>query len=99
MTGAWFFHRDSAQELGAPAWYGPVMTLAVFGCSMVLVACFVAWVPGRRMWFTALGAGTLYGYLLHGFVAQGSKFWGWYTPAGSMGRSARSPSHSAPVPS
>ncbi|WP_405670374.1 acyltransferase family protein [Streptomyces sp. NBC_01530] len=80
MTGAWFFHRDSALELGAPAWYGPVMTLAVFGCSMLLVACFLAWVPGRRMWFTALGAGTLYGYLLHGFVAQGSKFWGWYTP-------------------
>ena len=81
MTGAWFFHRDSAQELGAPAWYGPVMTLATFGCSMVLVACFLAWVPGRRLWFTALGAGTLYGYLLHGFIAQGSKFWGWYSPA------------------
>ncbi|WP_406441144.1 acyltransferase family protein [Streptomyces sp. NBC_01613] len=80
MTGAWFFHRDSAEELGAPAWYGPVMTLAAFGCSVILVACFLAWVPGRRMWFTALGTGTLYGYLLHGFVAQGSKSWGWYTP-------------------
>ncbi|UOB14725.1 acyltransferase family protein [Streptomyces sp. HP-A2021] len=81
MTGAWFYHRDSAGELGAPAWYGPVMTLATFGCSLVLVACFLAWVPGRRAWFTVLGAGTLYGYLLHGFVAQGSKFWGWYEPA------------------
>jgi fucose 4-O-acetylase-like acetyltransferase len=81
MTGAWFYHRDSAQELGAPAWYGPLMTLAGFGCSMVLVACFLAWVPGRRLWFTALGASTLYGYLLHGFLAQGSKFWGWYDPA------------------
>jgi fucose 4-O-acetylase-like acetyltransferase len=81
MTGAWFFHRDSAQELGAPAWYGPLMTLAGFGCSVVLVACFLSWVPGRRLWFTALGAGTLYGYLLHGFLAQGSRFWGWYEPA------------------
>ncbi|MDQ1021621.1 acyltransferase family protein [Streptomyces afghaniensis] len=81
MTGAWFYHRDSAGELGAPAWYGPVMTLVTFGCSLVLVACFLAWVPGRRAWFTVLGAGTLYGYLLHGFVAQGSKFWGWYEPA------------------
>jgi len=80
MTGAWFFHRDSAPELGAPTWYGPLMTLAVFGCSTVLVVCFLSWVPGRRMWFTALGAGTLYGYLLHGFVAQGSRFWGWYAP-------------------
>ncbi|MGW4906345.1 acyltransferase family protein [Streptomyces sp. NPDC004270] len=77
----WFFHRDSAEQLGVPAWYGPVMTLATFGCSLVLVACFLAWVPGRRTWFTALGAGTLYGYLLHGFVAQSAKPAHWYDPA------------------
>ncbi|MZD05561.1 acyltransferase family protein, partial [Streptomyces sp. SID5785] len=78
MTSAWFYHRDSAQELGAPWWAGVVMTLALFGCSIVLTACFFAWVPGRRMWFTVLGAGTLYGYLLHGFLAKGSRFWGWF---------------------
>ncbi|MEU1788322.1 acyltransferase family protein [Streptomyces sparsogenes] len=78
MNSAWFYRRDSVQELAAPPWTGPVMTLAMFGCSMVLVACFFAWVPRRRMWFTALGAGTLYGYLLHGFLAKGSRFWGWY---------------------
>ncbi|GAA2257272.1 membrane protein [Streptomyces ruber] len=78
MNSAWFYHRDSAQELGAPWWAGIVMTLALFGCSMVLTACFFAWVPGRRTWFTALGAGTLYGYLLHGFLVQGSRFWDWY---------------------
>ncbi|ARX83312.1 MULTISPECIES: acyltransferase family protein [Streptomyces] len=78
MNAAWFYRRDSAQELAAPGWAGPVMTLAMFGCSLVLVACFFAWVPGRRLWFTALGAGTLYGYLLHGFLAKGSRFWDWY---------------------
>ncbi|MCZ4510790.1 acyltransferase family protein [Streptomyces sp. ActVer] len=78
MNSAWFYHRDSAQELGAPWWAGVVMTLAMFGCSMVLTSCFLAWVPRRRMWFTVLGAGTLYGYLLHGFLAKGSRFWGWY---------------------
>ncbi|WP_320773236.1 acyltransferase family protein [Streptomyces sp. CRN 30] len=78
MDTAWLYHRDSAQELGAPWWAGVVMTLALFGCSMVLTACFFAWVPGRRTWFTALGAGTLYGYLLHGFLIKGSRFWGWY---------------------
>jgi fucose 4-O-acetylase-like acetyltransferase len=81
MTAAWFLHDDSAGELGAPAWYGPVMTLVLLGSSLLLVACFLAWVPRRRTWFTALGAGTLYGYLLHGFVAQGAKSWGWYGPA------------------
>ncbi|WP_225987000.1 acyltransferase family protein [Streptomyces spectabilis] len=78
MNAAWFYRRDSAQELAAPAWTGAVMTLAMFGCSLLLVACFFAWVPGRRLWFTALGAGTLYGYLLHGFLAKGSRFWDWY---------------------
>ncbi|MEV0223045.1 acyltransferase family protein [Streptomyces sp. NPDC050704] len=78
MTSAWFYHRDSAQELGTPWWAGVVMTLALFGCSLVLTACFLSWVPRRKMWFTVLGAGTLYGYLLHGFLAKGSRFWGWY---------------------
>jgi fucose 4-O-acetylase-like acetyltransferase len=78
MTSAWFYHRDSAQELGVPWWAGAVMTLALFGCSLVLTACFLSWVPRRKMWFTVLGAGTLYGYLLHGFLAKGARFWGWY---------------------
>ncbi|KNE84031.1 MULTISPECIES: acyltransferase family protein [Streptomyces] len=78
MATSWFYHRDSVQELTAPWWTGLVMTPALFGCSMVLVACFYAWVPRREMWFTALGAGTLYGYLLHGFLAKGSRFWDWY---------------------
>ena len=91
MNAEWFYHRDSAQEMGAPWWVGVIMTFALFGCSMVLTACFLAWVPGRHMWFTALGAGTLYGYLLHGFFAKGSRFGDWYdadwtqTPPGAIG--------------
>jgi hypothetical protein len=59
----------------------------------VLVAMGHAWEPlrdGSRT-VTALynfvyafhmpaSAGTLYGYLLHGFVAQGAKYGGWYSP-------------------
>jgi fucose 4-O-acetylase-like acetyltransferase len=78
MNADWLFHRDAAQQLGAPWWVGVVMTLATFGCSIVLTACFFAWVPGRRMWFTTLGAGTLFGYLLHGFVVKAADFYGWY---------------------
>ncbi|CAM5457488.1 acyltransferase family protein [Streptomyces hirsutus] len=90
MNYAWFFHNSSAEDLAAPAWYGPVMTLAVFGCSTVLVAAFVALVPRRRTWFTALGAGTLYGYLLHGFFIQAANHWHWshndwfHTPLGTI---------------
>jgi len=81
MNTSWFYHRDAVQELAAPWWSGPVMVLALFGCSMLLTACFFAWVPGRRMWFTALGAGTLYGYLLHGFLIKGADFAGWFDQA------------------
>ncbi|GGZ71631.1 acyltransferase family protein [Streptomyces echinoruber] len=81
MNTAWFYHRDSAQELGAPWWTGPVMTLALFGCSLVLTACFFSWVPRRRMWFTSLGAGTLYGYLLHGFLVKAGEYRGWFDHA------------------
>ncbi|MFP3991343.1 acyltransferase family protein [Streptomyces sp. E11-3] len=90
MNVEWFYHRDSAQELAAPWWNGVLMTLGMFACSMLLVACFLAWVPRRHMWFTVLGAGTLYGYLLHGFLAKGSRFWDWYeldflhTPLGAI---------------
>ncbi|MEU7225923.1 acyltransferase family protein [Streptomyces chrestomyceticus] len=78
MTSAWFYHRESAQDLGAPWWAGAVMTLAMFGCSLVLTGCFLAWVPVRRTWFTVLGAGTLYGYLLHGFLTKGARSRGWF---------------------
>ena len=90
MDYAWFFHRDAAEHFGVPSWYGPLMTLALFGCSLVLVACFLSWVPGRRMWFTTLGAGTLYGYLLHGFVVQAGNHVDWaarrwpHTPLGEI---------------
>ena len=78
MNCDWLFHRDSAQELGAPWWVGIVMSLALFGCSLVLTACFFAWVPRRRTWFTSLGAYTLYGYLLHGFVVKAAEYFDWY---------------------
>ncbi|MEU3410559.1 acyltransferase family protein [Streptomyces sp. NPDC006658] len=78
MNTGWFYHRDSAQELGAPWWCGPVMTLAMMGCSLLLTSCFFAWVPRRTTWFTTLGAGTLYGYLLHGFLVKLGDYRGWF---------------------
>ncbi|MDX6348148.1 MAG: hypothetical protein QOF84_2938 [Streptomyces sp.] len=78
MQPEWLYRRESAQQLGWPWWVGPVMTATLFACSLLLTACFFAWVPRRRMWFTTLGAGTLYGYLLHGFVVKIADFQGWF---------------------
>lgn len=78
MSKGWFLHDKAAQDLGAPAWVGGVMTLAVFGCGLVLTAAFLALVPRRAMWFTSLGAGTLYAYLLHIYPIKISREFEWY---------------------
>ncbi|ORT61769.1 acyltransferase family protein [Streptomyces sp. CB03238] len=72
---SWFYRSTSAEELDAPWWAGPVMTVSLFGCALVLTAAFLAWVPRRRTWFTVLGAGTICGYLLHGFLVKGMEYW------------------------
>ncbi|WP_308013631.1 acyltransferase family protein [Streptomyces beigongshangae] len=77
----WLYHRGSVTGQGAPAWAGLLTTPALFCLALLLTACFLSWVPGRRLWCTALGAGTMYGYLLHGFVIKASRFWDWYDHA------------------
>ncbi|MGW7368081.1 acyltransferase family protein [Streptomyces sp. NPDC054841] len=72
----WFYHSTSAEELDAPWWAGPVMTVGLFGCALLLTAAFLAWVPRRRTWFTVLGAGTICGYLLHGFLVKSLEYLG-----------------------
>ncbi|MFI8814065.1 MULTISPECIES: acyltransferase family protein [unclassified Streptomyces] len=89
-TTLWFYRQYSAQELGSPAWAGPSATLLLFGFAVLLGACFLAWVPNRRTWMSALGACTLYGYLLHGFVIRTALYRGVYdepflsTPLGTV---------------
>ncbi|MFJ3554054.1 MULTISPECIES: acyltransferase family protein [Streptomyces] len=91
MKLGWLYHNRAAQELGAPWWTGPVMVFATIGCSLLLTACFFAWVPRRHMWFTSLGAGTIYGYLLHAFLVKAGGYAGWFhdpvfeEPLGAIG--------------
>jgi fucose 4-O-acetylase-like acetyltransferase len=70
MHNTWLYHTTSAQQMGFRWWTGPVMQLALFGCSLVLTGAFYALVPRRHTWFTVLGAGTICGYLLHGFFIK-----------------------------
>ncbi|WP_335936329.1 acyltransferase family protein [Streptomyces sp. PTD5-9] len=76
MRLGWFYRSNSAQEMGAPWWSGPVMTLLMFGCATLLTAGFLSWAPRRRTWFSVLGAGTICGYLLHGFLVKGAEYAG-----------------------
>jgi fucose 4-O-acetylase-like acetyltransferase len=66
----WFFYDDSyANLLGgtAPWWAGPVR-LGLMALTVLLCAAFLVLVPRRATVFTALGAATMYVYLLHTFV-------------------------------
>ncbi|MFJ6011560.1 acyltransferase family protein [Streptomyces sp. NPDC092952] len=76
MQLGWFYRSNSAQELDAPWWSGAVMTLLMFCAALLLTIGFLAWVPRRHMWFTVLGAGTICGYLLHGFLIKGAGYAG-----------------------
>ncbi|URM91381.1 acyltransferase family protein [Streptomyces sp. MRC013] len=71
----WFYRDSSAQELGYAWWAGPLATVALGAAALVLTAAFLAWVPSRRTRFTVLGAGSLCGYLLHGFATKALQYW------------------------
>ncbi|MCS0638078.1 acyltransferase family protein [Streptomyces sp. LP05-1] len=66
----WFYRSSAAQSVDQPAWTGPLVMLVMVGGGLLLTAAFLAWVPGRRTWFTVLGTGTICGYLLHGLLVK-----------------------------
>ncbi|MBT3153451.1 acyltransferase family protein [Streptomyces sp. CHD11] len=78
MDLGWLYHKAAAEELNAPWWSGPLMVSGTLACSLLMTVCFFAWVPRRHMWFTALGAGTIYGYLVHGFFVKAGIYAGWF---------------------
>jgi fucose 4-O-acetylase-like acetyltransferase len=49
---------------------GSLIRLGLLAAGALLVAAFLAVTPSHRMWFSGLGASTMYAYLLHGFVVK-----------------------------
>ncbi|MEU5883251.1 acyltransferase family protein [Spirillospora sp. NPDC047279] len=76
MAKGWVYWNTSSDHLGVSNLTGLAMRLAMFTCAIVLLFSFLAIVPRRRTWFTALGAYTLYAYLLHGFLTKAISFAG-----------------------
>lgn len=64
----WLLYDDSYRDIGEPAWWAGLLRLAFLAVAVVLSAAFFSLIPRRRTWFTLLGAGTMYVYLLHSFV-------------------------------
>jgi fucose 4-O-acetylase-like acetyltransferase len=68
MQVEWVLWRTSYDQLGAGWLEGGLARLGLLLVGLVLAAAFLALVPRRTMWFTPLGAHTMYAYLLHGVV-------------------------------
>ncbi|MQA61442.1 MAG: acyltransferase [Actinophytocola sp.] len=89
-TTAWLYYSKSYSELGVSTLTGLAnrSLMLILGC--VMTTAFLAVVPRRQLWFTALGAGTLYVYVLHRFIVKAGTgpdglydSWEWlHTPLG-----------------
>ena len=64
----WLLYDDSYRDIGELTWWAGFVRLGFIALAIVLSASFFALIPRRATWFTALGAGTMYVYLLHSFV-------------------------------
>lgn len=75
----WLSMEWGADELKVGRWEYVAIRITLFAAGAVLVAAALAVMPGRKLWFTALGTMTMYPYLLHGLIvkiAQGNGLYG-----------------------
>ncbi|MGW8726898.1 acyltransferase family protein [Streptomyces sp. NPDC055808] len=70
LGAGWLYRSGGAAELHVSYVHWAAQSLAVHATGLLLTAAFLALVPNRRTWYTALGAGTMSAFLLHAFVRQ-----------------------------
>jgi fucose 4-O-acetylase-like acetyltransferase len=78
----WIYWADNHEALGLSNVTGTFLRAVMLLTATVLVLAFLAVVPAWKTWYTALGATTLYAYLLHGFIAQSAEKLGLYDIGG-----------------
>ncbi|MFD7164733.1 acyltransferase family protein [Streptomyces violascens] len=70
LGAGWLYRSSSAAELHVSYTHWLVQSAAIYAAGLILTAAFLALVPGRRTWYTALGAGTMSAFLVHAFIRQ-----------------------------
>ncbi|MGW1247210.1 acyltransferase family protein [Streptomyces sp. NPDC002535] len=70
INPAWLYRSQSADQLHVSYTDWLIHAGAIYIAGLVLTAAFLALVPKRRAWYTALGAGTICAFLLHAFVQR-----------------------------
>jgi fucose 4-O-acetylase-like acetyltransferase len=74
----WLYRSGSSGSLHVSYARWLTESSVLFLLGLLLTAAFLALVPRRRTWFTVLGAGTMYAFLLHAFVQRALLLEGWY---------------------
>ncbi|MFC7304530.1 acyltransferase family protein [Streptomyces monticola] len=88
INANWLYMRANHAELHTGSLAYVAMRLALFGVSAALIVAFFALVPGRRTAFTALGAATMFPFLVHGLLVQAGKAYGVYELLARLGATA-----------
>lgn len=58
----------SYAQAGFDLWFAGGIRLALFLMATIMIVAFLALMPRRQLWISALGAGTMSVYLIHSFV-------------------------------
>jgi fucose 4-O-acetylase-like acetyltransferase len=75
----WLWWTDGYQTMHVAPLTGMAVRSGMILVGLVLVAAFLAVVPRGRTWFTWLGTGTMYVFLLHGLILKAFDYLGLLT--------------------
>ncbi|WP_055588465.1 acyltransferase family protein, partial [Streptacidiphilus griseoplanus] len=74
----WLNWDRGYQQLHSTLPHYLLLHTALLLCALLAGASFLALVPTRATWFTALGTRTMYAYLLHPMLVKLAEYRGWY---------------------
>lgn len=77
-SGEWVYWRKTLADRDVDPVYGTLVRAGMLVGTTVITAAFLSLIPRTRHWFTSLGAGTIYAYLLHGLVVRTLKYFDIY---------------------
>jgi fucose 4-O-acetylase-like acetyltransferase len=83
----WLWMSYGQEALGVGLVPYLLVRVALFAATGLMTAAFLALVPRRTSWLTALGAVTLYPYLLHGLLTMAAHAYSWDAPLRPLGPS------------
>ena len=75
-SAEWVYWRKTLADRDIDLVYGTLVRAGMLVGTVVITCSFLAIIPTKRYWFTALGAGTIYAYLLHGLVLRTVEYFG-----------------------